>query len=149
MNLKLTVKLRQQLQQINHKCQINRQVLIDYQKKYRKFHPEKFLKSLYYYKKQWQKNKKKINEKRLKNKILIINHYTNGKNCCSCCGESVISMLTVDHINNDGNSHRKKIGNNTNLYKEIIYLKFPNSYQLLCWNCNMGKYLNNGTCPHQ
>lgn len=149
MNLKFTVKLRHQLQQINYKCQINRQILRDYQKKYKELHPEKFHFSLEYYKNNWQENKKKINEKRLKNKILIINHYTNGKNYCSCCGESIISMLTVDHINNDGNLQREKLGTGHQFYYWLIRNNFPKGYQILCFNCNYGRFINNGICPHK
>ena len=29
---------------------------------------------------------------------------------CACCGETHIDMLTIDHVNNDGNVHRKELG---------------------------------------
>ena len=25
---------------------------------------------------------------------------------------------------------------------------YPDYLQILCWNCNLGKSLNGGTCPH-
>lgn len=27
--------------------------------------------------------------------------------------------------------------------------KFPQGYQTLCFNCNSGKAINKGTCPHK
>jgi hypothetical protein len=26
---------------------------------------------------------------------------------------------------------------------------FPDGFQTLCFNCNVGKYKNGGVCPHQ
>jgi hypothetical protein len=31
----------------------------------------------------------------------------------------------------------------------IIKSGFPNSFQILCYNCNNGKRMNRGVCPHQ
>ncbi len=25
----------------------------------------------------------------------------------------------------------------------------PEGFQVLCWNCNLGKYYNGGVCPHR
>lgn len=36
---------------------------------------------------------------REKLKTLIINHYSDGKNKCNCCGETLFEFLTIDHIN--------------------------------------------------
>lgn len=66
---------------------------------------------------------------------------------CVCCGETEFTFLCVDHVNNDGNAHRRVIGN------EICsWLKrncYPPGFQILCRNCNYGKHLNGGVCPHQ
>ena len=45
--------------------------------------------------------KKKENHKRARDKLraLVIEHYGDR---CSCCGESEIKFLAIDHINNDG-----------------------------------------------
>lgn len=90
------------------------------------------------------RHKRKKKNKNLK--LLVWNHYGDK---CVCCGENNEMLLNIDHINNDGSAHRRKIGSGVPIYKEIILLKFPDSYQLLCYNCNMGKYLNKGICPHQ
>lgn len=71
---------------------------------------------------------------------------------CACCGESEASFLTIDHINNDGNVHRKKIGCNRGGYRFYLWTErngFPKFLQILCWNCNEGKRVNGGVCAHQ
>jgi len=70
-------------------------------------------------------------------------------NRCMCCGESGRKFLTLDHVNNDGNTERKE-SNYLNIYTRLA--KAGNAdprYQLLCWNCNIGKHLNNNVCPHK
>jgi hypothetical protein len=73
---------------------------------------------------------------------------------CACCGEIEPKFLSIDHVNNDGykeRGHRHKLNSDSygiNLYKKIIGLNFPSQYQLLCMNCNFGKRMNNGVCPH-
>ncbi|KKK99417.1 hypothetical protein LCGC14_2632970 [marine sediment metagenome] len=91
-----------------------------------------------------KKYRDKIISERKKRKLLIFDHYGNK---CTCCGENHPLLLNVDHINND--AKQKNHRNNTDMfYKGIIDENFPSCYQLLCWNCNMGKYLNGGICPH-
>ena len=69
-------------------------------------------------------------------------------NKCQCCGEDNPLFLSVDHVNNDGYLERKA-HTQGNLYSRIIRAGFPDTYQLLCFNCNMAKRRNNGVCPHQ
>jgi serine/threonine protein phosphatase PrpC len=76
---------------------------------------------------------------------IVIQHY-GGK--CACCGEKEPRFLTLDHINNNGSEHRRSI-NRGQFYPWVIKNGFPNDLQLLCWNCNLGKYHNNGVCPHK
>jgi hypothetical protein len=77
---------------------------------------------------------------------------------CSCCGEDRLLLLTIDHVNNDGNKHRremfkKPVGKRrpggTLLYSWLKANNYPPGFQVLCWNCNMGKHLNGGVCPHK
>lgn len=80
----------------------------------------------------------------LKNKI--IENY-GGK--CKCCGESNIAFLSIDHINNDGAKHRKKIGKGASFYFWLKRNNYPkNNFQVLCYNCNCAKGFT-GKCPHQ
>lgn len=85
--------------------------------------------------------------KRAEDKRAVMDHY-GGK--CFCCGEAEPCFLAIDHINGDGNSHRRKIGKwGSGFFKWLIENDFPDGFQILCHNCNMGKHLNGGTCPHQ
>jgi hypothetical protein len=74
-------------------------------------------------------------------------------NKCACCGETEQMFLSIDHINNDGNLDKYKSGRRVcgnALYRRIINEGFStNKYQLLCMNCNVGKRLNKGVCPHK
>lgn len=82
-------------------------------------------------------------------KMKVINHY-GGK--CACCGENKSAFLTIDHVNNNGNDHRKTMpggGSSTATYRWIIKNNYPTDLQLLCWNCNCGKQINGGICPHK
>lgn len=64
---------------------------------------------------------------------------------CKRCGTKEQSFLNVDHINDDGKEHRKSIrsGNSKKVHQEVLSGEFPEKYQLLCWNCNHLKYLEN------
>jgi len=71
---------------------------------------------------------------------------------CACCGEEEQSFLCIDHINGGGEKHRTEIGvgvRGRNMYTWLKKNGFPPGFQVLCHNCNMGKYLNGGICPHQ
>lgn len=68
---------------------------------------------------------------------------------CACCGETEPRFLTIDHIDNDGHIHRKKHRSATNIYGWLKARKYPPGFQVLCANCNFGKALNGGTCPHK
>jgi hypothetical protein len=73
---------------------------------------------------------------------------------CACCGETERKFLTLDHINNDGAADRMKIaGKRTasgwTTYRYLHSKGFPPGYQVLCMNCNFGKRMNQGVCPHK
>lgn len=76
----------------------------------------------------------------------VLEHY--GK-LCVCCKESQIEFLTIDHINDDGAEHRRteKVGTGGNFYSWLKRNKFPDGFQVLCWNCNAAKAIY-GRCPH-
>jgi hypothetical protein len=79
-------------------------------------------------------------------KQLVVDAY-GGK--CECCGESMVEFLTIDHINNDGALHRRKVGKGRRIYKDLIALGFPkDNYRLLCFNCNIARGFY-GYCPHK
>lgn len=79
-----------------------------------------------------------------RNKELVYKHYGNK---CKCCGETNPLFLSIDHINNDGSHHRKTFS--ISLSTWLVHNNFPKDFQLLCYNCNMGKARNGGVCPHK
>jgi hypothetical protein len=88
--------------------------------------------------------------KRRDNRQKVFDHY--GWEC-ACCGEAEPVFLTIDHVNNDGNVHRRSldgIGNGGSPFFDWLVRKdFPEGFQTLCRNCNWGKHANGGVCPHQ
>ncbi len=73
---------------------------------------------------------------------------------CVCCGETQPKFLTLDHINNDGGEWRKQVlGKRTHAgyhtYRWLLRNGCPPGVQVLCMNCQHGKLVNNGICPHQ
>ena len=101
------------------------------------------------------KGKEYARDKRARIKAATFAAY--GGNVCACCGETESKFLTIDHINNDGAAFRKAVyrknkKGNTAGYHTYYWLArngFPSGYQVLCMNCNYGKRMNNGVCPHK
>ena len=68
---------------------------------------------------------------------------------CVCCGEDDQRVLTFDHVNGGGKEHKRKLGNNASLLVWARDSGYPPALRLLCHNCNLGRSVNGGTCPHQ
>lgn len=79
-----------------------------------------------------------------KRRNAILEHY--GARCV-CCGETEPAFLAIDHKNNDGYIERRTI-KAASMYHHIVKSGFPDTYQILCHNCNMAKY-RLGKCPHE
>ena len=61
-------------------------------------------------------------------------------NSCALCRCNQPQYLTIDHINNNGNHHRKSI---YNIYSWLKNHNYPrDNYQVLCFNCNYLKSFN-------
>lgn len=68
---------------------------------------------------------------------------------CSCCGETELDFLTLDHEDGNGRKvHNGKKGRS--LYSWLRARGFPKSpaMRVLCFNCNSGRQINGGICPH-
>lgn len=99
-----------------------------------------------------EKGKIYARERRARTKEATFAAY--GGYACACCGETERKFLTLDHINNDGAAFRRSLhGKRTAAgyitYRHLATLGFPAGYQVLCMNCNHGKRMNNGVCPHK
>jgi hypothetical protein len=85
-------------------------------------------------------------ERALRKKLQAVRHY-GGQ--CSCCGERDCRFLSVDHKHNDGHAHRKL--KRINIHNFVIKNGYPDSFQILCFNCNFGRAFFGGeekVCPH-
>jgi hypothetical protein len=72
---------------------------------------------------------------------------------CACCGETEKRFLTLEHKNgsdlSESNFNRKRTIGVEKVWKEAINAKDPTRYEILCYNCNIGKKNNKGICPHK
>ncbi len=83
--------------------------------------------------------------KRQEQKKDVFNHYGGCK--CNYCQISDLRVLTIDHLNNDGAAHRKRLKTSKMLYSDIQRRGYPPEYQVLCFNCNSLKHINGGVHP--
>jgi len=91
---------------------------------------------------QAQRNKphsKHKENKRNSNKKLRIKVLEAYGNKCVICGEKHYEFLAIDHVNDNGAEHRRSIGDGNQVLREIIKENYPNTYQILCHNCNNAK----------
>jgi hypothetical protein len=106
----------------------------------------------------WDKNRPRYNEaqkrrypaKKDKLKTEVLTHYGNGKLACVCCGTTGLVFLTLDHIH--GREANDRGPNKKDGRALCAYVKrnnYPEGFQTLCWNCNSGRQINKGICPHK
>ena len=84
-----------------------------------------------------------------KYQAVVFDHY--GKRC-NCCGETNPIFLTIDHINGrDGTPEKGQSGYSvvSRVARSIIKGEPRTDIQILCYNCNCGRYRNGGICPHK
>lgn len=81
-------------------------------------------------------------------RLMVLNHYSNNSPKCACCCETIIQFLSIDHVDNNGKSHRRLIGGSSQLVSWLIKNNYPKGFQILCFNCNLSKGFY-GKCPHQ
>jgi len=69
--------------------------------------------------------------------------------------ETEMGFLSLDHINNDGAADRtkrygarNKSGGGGEFYRRLKKEGWPTGFQVLCMNCNFGKRIYGGVCPH-
>jgi hypothetical protein len=101
----------------------------------------------------FRNNAVSMQHRNLRDRIAAMEIYGGPNPKCACCNEAEWSLLTLDHIHGGGNAERKKFFNDRfqaghHMYRELRLREFPPGYQVLCMNCNFGRGMNNGTCPH-
>lgn len=67
-------------------------------------------------------------------KVSAIQVYSDYEMKCSLCDEDDIDVLTIDHMDGNGKSHRKKM--KTSLYDWLRKESYPDGFRVLCQNCN-------------
>jgi hypothetical protein len=86
-------------------------------------------------------------------KVNALKAYSDNEVECACCGEKEIDFLCLDHIDNNGSQERKEknYGLGTSFLKWLKVNNYPKNLrlQVLCFNCNMSKRIQNGVCIHQ
>jgi hypothetical protein len=92
---------------------------------------------------------RKYYRRNLKKRIDVLSHYkTDNEMKCVCCGNSDFDVLCLDHINGNGEKHRKEIGGIGQMLRWTKKNGYPEGFRILCANCNqsLGKF---GYCPHE
>lgn len=79
----------------------------------------------------------------------VLSYYSNGRMSCECCGEQIERFLTIDDADDFHHSYKQKIGTGIRFYRWLRKNNYPYGYRVLCFNCNSGRDLNNGICPHK
>ena len=79
-------------------------------------------------------------------RLEVLGHYGLA---CACCGETEVAFLTLEHIGGTGAEHRRHLGGTTSAYRDVRQRGFPEGYETLCRNCNWGRFVNGGVCPHR
>lgn len=103
------------------------------------------------------KCREEMNERHKRDNLALRDDVFNayGGYVCACCGETMRECLTIDHVNNDGGKHRRELANKgrgaggSSVYYWLKRNNYPPGFQVLCYNCNIGKYRNGGVCPHK
>lgn len=72
---------------------------------------------------------------------------------CSLCGFDNIDALTIDHVNNDGAEHRRRLtgsrhSGGTLTYRWLVKNDFPAGFRTLCQNCNVIEYKKYARSKH-
>lgn len=71
---------------------------------------------------------------------------------CSCCGETELAFLSVEHVGRWGAQHRRNDGwkaRGAELYRRIINGLYPkDKFDVLCMNCQIATK-DGRECPHQ
>jgi len=93
-----------------------------------------------------------MQHRNLVDRIRAFKHY--GGLRCICCGEGEFSFLSLDHVSGAGNLERAKLFGDRyqgghHIYRALRLKGYPQGYQVLCMNCQVGRRDNGGVCPHQ
>lgn len=93
-------------------------------------------------------NRDRVNAAARARRLEALRHYsTTPEPSCGCCGEATVAFLTFEHTQGGGRAHRRETGGGG----FISWLRvngYPEGFEVLCMNCNHGRRVNGGICPH-
>lgn len=81
-------------------------------------------------------------------RMRLLQAYSGPVPACSCCGEKELLFLAIDHIDGGGHQQRQQTGGG-GFYTWLRKNNYPAGFRVLCHNCNFGRQLNGGRCPHE
>ena len=91
------------------------------------------------------KRNKLNRERKQQLKYEVFMHYSGIQPKCACCGFADMRALCLDHINENGVAHRLSISKGKSksrcVYSDVKQKGFPAGFQVLCFNCNIIKYM--------
>ncbi len=94
-----------------------------------------------------EKQRVYVKKHALKVKLEVFNHYSNNTLRCACCNGAIFDFLTIDHIGGRKQWNHKRSLGGSKLYVWLRKHNFPQGFEVVCMNCNWGRYLHNGICP--
>lgn len=93
-------------------------------------------------------NRERINAAAAARRVEALRRYSRTPEpSCACCGEETLAFLTFEHVDGGGTQHRRRTGGGG----FISWLRtngYPPGFEVLCMNCNHGRRVNGGRCPH-
>ncbi len=127
-------KERQRIWREKNKEQFNKWQRENYKKNPEK-HNKQNMETYYRHHKEYRLKARIYTKNRtIKEKLIVFNHYSKGKNCCELCGTTDKDVLSVDHINGGGVKHRKDM-KGSHIEHWLIKNNFPDGFRILCMNC--------------
>ncbi|WP_333743836.1 hypothetical protein [Streptomyces ardesiacus] len=85
---------------------------------------------------------------RQKVRIEALQAYGGEEPRCVCCNEGTLLFLSLDHVDGGGRKHRQETGGG-GFYSWLRRHNYPAGFRILCHNCNLGRQVNGGICPHK
>ena len=86
---------------------------------------------------------KRERERCLVVKRKVLGHYSGGEPICKKCSIKDLRVLSIDHLNNNGSTHRKEFTavkkGGEKFYTWLKHRNYPKEYQVLCMNCQFIK----------
>lgn len=93
-------------------------------------------------------NRDRVNANASRRRLEALRHYSSTPEpSCACCGESTLAFMTFEHINGGGGQHRRETGGG-GFVSWLRVNGYPEGFEVLCMNCNHGRRVNKGVCPH-